>query len=45
MKKHLTIAEENWHLKQLAKMSVKAHTNFKYISKGISKQVTANKPI
>ena len=45
MKKHLTIAEENYHLKMLAKASVKAHTNFKYIGKGITKQVTANKPI
>ena len=39
MNKHLTIAEENWHLKQLAKASVKPHKEFTYISKGIAKKV------
>lgn len=37
--------DEQYRLKMLAKASVKAHTNFKYIGKGITKQVTANKPI
>jgi len=30
MNKHLTIAEENWKLKQLAKASVKTHKEFVY---------------
>lgn len=45
MNKHLTIAEENWHLRKLAKASVKPHTDFKYIGKGIVKQVKAKTAI
>lgn len=30
MKKHLTIAEENYYLKMLAKASVKTHKEFVY---------------
>ena len=41
MNKHLTIAEENYHLKMLAKASVKTHKEFIYKSNnGQTRKVT-----